>query len=199
MILKIRFFISVAKTNPSTRINVSICRYYENFVNSEVLKSEGRSPNAEIVVCTQTSKHDSQFPLWINYYYRLGIKHFYIYDHTPSNETTLHETLKDYLHLNLITIIPWYIDQWKGFEYQSENWIAHQIWSQNDCIHRYGYLHSWILICDVDEFIFPMKNISNFHDLLNPIPLNYCAFQVLNYSFRDLINNSLPAEDRPSK
>jgi hypothetical protein len=130
----------------------------------------------------------------------MGIKHFYIYDHTPSNETTLHKTLKDYIDLNIITIVPWYIDQWDEFEHHpsSGNWITHQIWSQNDCIHRYGYLHSWILISDVDEFVLPMGNFSNFPDLLNTIPPNYCAFQILHYSFRDLINKSLPEEDRPS-
>ena len=131
----------------------------------------------------------------------MGIKHFYIYDHSLSNETSLHETLQDYIHLNIVTIIPWHLDQWDQFKHHPthHNWITHQIWSQNDCIRRYGYLHSWILISDVDEYVIPMGRFYNFIDLLKTIPPFYCAFQILHYSFRDFINKSLPAEDRPSK
>jgi hypothetical protein len=161
---------------------------------------EIKSKNNGIAACTQTYKGDLQFPLWINYHYKMGIKHFYIYDHTLSSETTLHINLKEYIDLNIVTIVPWHIDQWDDMKYYpvSEKWITHQIWSQNDCIRRYGYLHSWILISDVDEYVIPAGNFSNFIDLLNTIPPFYCAFQILHYSFRRHINESLPEIDRPS-
>jgi len=131
----------------------------------------------------------------------MGIDHFYIYDHTPSNQTRLHKNLKFYIDLNIITIIPWYIDQWNGFKYHgaSSEWIAHQIWSQNDCIHRYGYLYSWLLISDVDEYIVPMGKFNNFKQVLNIVPPNYCALQVLSYNFKGL-QGSKPVEEyeRPS-
>jgi hypothetical protein len=199
--MKINFIL----VSQNISINLTICRLYQSFVNSKIyLKNESkflkmRSNNNEIGACTQTSNHDLEFPLWINYHYKMGIKHFYIYDNSLSNQTSLHKTLKDYIDLNIITIIPWHFDQWNGFKYYSSNWINHQVWSQNDCIHRYGYLHSWILISDVDEFILPMGKFSNFLDLLNTIPSNYCALQILHYSFRDLIKNKIiPEEDRPS-
>jgi hypothetical protein len=155
-----------------------------------------------IGACTQTSHHDLYFPLWLNYHYTMGIDHFYIYDHAPSNETRLHKTLKSYIDLNIITIIPWHVDQWNGFKYRGSpsDWIAHQIWSQNDCIHRYGYLYSWLLISDVDEYIVPMGKFNNFKQMLNIVPSNYCALQVLHYYFKGLqeTNISIAEEDRPS-
>lgn len=152
-----------------------------------------------IAACTQTAHHDAEFPLWIDYHHQMGVNHFYIYDHAPSNQTTLHKTLKHYLDQHIVTIIPWHVDQWKGFRHQSGNWIAQQIWSQNDCIRRYGHLHPWILISDVDEFVLPMEPFNNFTDVLAHVPPNYCALQILHFSFPGLQNQtSIPIEDRPS-
>ncbi|CAF1304370.1 unnamed protein product [Adineta steineri] len=167
------------------------------------LINKSRNRNSTLIAsCTQTSHHDLYFPLWINYHYKMGIDHFYIYDHAPSNLTRLHHSLKSYIDLNIITIIPWYIDQWNGFKYRSSpsEWIAHQIWSQNDCIHRYGYLYSWILISDVDELVVPTGNLTNFKQMLDIVPSNYCALQVLSYNFKSLHNNiTISEEDRPKK
>ncbi|CAF1064820.1 unnamed protein product [Rotaria sordida] len=86
------------------------------------------------------------------------------------------------------TIIPWHIDHWHGFQHHAtpSEWIAQQIWSQNDCIYRYGYLHSWMLISDVDEFVVPMGQYRNFDQILAVVPSNYCALQVLHYRFKAL-------------
>lgn len=75
----------------------------------------------KIGACTQASHHDFTFPLWLNYHYKMGIDHFYIYDHAPSNQTHLHKTLKFYIDLNIITIIPWYVDQWNEFKHHSSS------------------------------------------------------------------------------
>ena len=195
-------------------INISICRSYDssyNFVNSRIHFENEKKSNIKklnkrreltrIGSCTQTSGHDKKFSLWIDYHYQMGIEHFYIYDHSISNETSLHRTLKYYIDLDILTIIPWYVDQWNHFNYHSSvsNWITHQIWSQNDCIRRYGYLYSWILISDVDEFILPMGKYQNFTHILRFIPPNYSALQILHYSFRGLPNEtSILSEDRPS-
>ena len=203
--------ILVSKTNSSISINISICRSYQsthNFLNSQIhLENHPKyflqKSNKNIILngigaCTQTAHHDSEFPLWINYHYQMGVDHFYIYDHAPSNQTTLHKSLKYYLDKNIITIIPWHFDQWQSFKYQSKNWIGQQIWSQNDCIRRYGHLHSWLLISDVDEFVLPIDPFNNFTDILDYVPSNYCALQILHFSFQGLHNEtSIPIEDRP--
>jgi hypothetical protein len=165
------------------------------------MKKNEMNKSYMIGACIQTRHHDLTFPLWLNYHYKMGIDHFYIYDHAPSNETQLHKTLKSYIDLNIITIIPWHVDQWDGFKYHPtvSNWIAQQIWSQNDCIRRYGYLHSWMLISDVDEFIFPKGQFHNFKELVQIVPPNYCALQILHYTFRHFqSNNTIREEDRPS-
>jgi hypothetical protein len=166
------------------------------------MKNKNKNSSSLIAACTQTSRYDLSFPLWINYHYKMGINHFYIYDHARSNQTRLHRNLKSYIDYNIITIVPWYIDQWEHFEHHSSSldWISHQIWSENDCIHRYGHLYSWILISDVDEFVIPMGELTNFRQILDQVPGNYCALQVLNCNFRGLISDPLVEEkDRPSK
>ena len=175
-----------------------------NFVNSQIDLEKKRKSNKKVGLnvigaCTQTAHHDAEFPLWLDYHHQMGIDHFYIYDHAPTNQTTLHKTLKYYLEKDLITIIPWHIDYWNNFEHHPTHWIKHQIWSQNDCIRRYGHIHSWILISDVDEFVLPMEPFINFTQILNYVPSNYCALQILHFSFRGLQNEtSILPQDRPS-
>ena len=209
---KIFRIILVSENNSTIKINISICRSYQSsydFLNSQIYlenprRFSTRNRNNEVKskgigACTQTAHHDAQFPLWIDYHHQMGVDHFYIYDHALSNQTKLHRSLQYYINQNLITIIPWHMDHWNGFEHHSTYWIKHQIWSQNDCIRRYGHLHSWLLISDVDEFILPVNSFHNFTQLLDFIPSNYCALQILHFSFRGLENEtSIPAEDRPS-
>ncbi|CAF1188133.1 unnamed protein product [Adineta steineri] len=209
-------FMLISDNDLINGVVITICRFYNssfNFLNSRIylenttrqleLINKSRNRNSTLIAsCTQTSHHDLYFPLWINYHYKMGIDHFYIYDHAPSNLTRLHHSLKSYIDLNIITIIPWYINQWNGFKYRSSpsEWIAHQIWSQNDCIHRYGYLYSWILISDVDELVVPTGNLTNFKQMLDIVPSNYCALQVLSYNFKSLHNNiTVSEEDRPKR
>jgi hypothetical protein len=210
----LEIFVLVLDDDYTNAVNISICRSYESsfsFVNSRIylenvteLKLENKNENKSssmIAACTQTSLYDFNFPLWINYHYKMGINHFYIYDHARSNQTRLHQSLKSYIDYNIITIVPWYIDQWEQCEHHSSplDWISHQIWSENDCIHRYGYLYSWMLISDVDEFVVPMGELTNFRQVLDKVPPNYCALQVLNYNFRGLFRDPpVEGKDRPS-
>lgn len=196
-------------------MNISVCRSYEssyNFLNSRIsydeeselkLQIPDETPSElSIAACTQTAFFlQMSFPLWINYHYKMGIKHFYIYDHAPFNTTRLHQTLKSYIDYNIVTIIPWHVEQWDGFDRHSSSleWISHQIWSQNDCIHRYGHRHSWMLISDVDEFVCPMGIFKNFQPMLDQVHANYSAVQLLQYGFKYLFNETRPTEeDRPS-
>ena len=200
--------------NYTNGVNISICRSYHSsfsFVNSRIYLKNETQPNLNrsrkkrtgppIAMCTQTSRYELNFPLWINYHYKMGVDHFYIYDHAFSTETRFHESLKSYIDHGIITIVPWYIDQWNGFEHHGSplDWVSHQIWSENDCIQRYGHLYSWMLILDVDEFVFPMGKFTNFKQILNTIPAHYCALQVLNYNFRGLSTDlHVEGKDRPS-
>ena len=205
-----RNFGLVLGNDEKNAVNISICRSYESsfdFINSRIyLDNEtelilGNNTTNNLAACTQTSHGDFNFPLWINYHYKMGINHFYIYDHAPFNQTILHKTLKSYVDYNIITIVPWHVDYWKGFETHGSpsEWISHQIWSQNDCIHRYGHLYSWMLIEDVDEFVLPMGEFRDFTQMLNEVSTNYCALQVLNYDFRALWNDTSVTEtNRPS-
>ncbi|CAF1315964.1 unnamed protein product [Rotaria sordida] len=94
---------------------------------------------------------------------------------------------KEAVNSNTLTI-NLMLNHWHGFQHHAtpSEWIAHQVWSQNDCIYRYGYLHSWMLISDVDEFVVPMGQYRNFDQILAVVPSNYCALQVLHYRFKAL-------------
>ena len=198
-------------------IYVNVCRSYTSsfdFSNSRlhlqdplrvsVSTTQRRSVSSSIAACTQTSHHDDEFPRWIEYHRSLGIGHFYIYDHAPFNITRLHKTLRSEIDRDLVTIVPWHVEHWQGFQRSpnQSDWIAHQIWSQNDCIHRYGSLHTWMLISDVDEFVVPMGSNRNFEQVLD-IPPQYCALQLLNYFFYNDESRKpvveAPPKDRPSE
>jgi hypothetical protein len=197
-------------------VNITICRSYTssfNFINSRLhlertyqslstISTRKTESSSLIAACTQTSHHDDEFPLWLKYHEALGVGHFYIYDHARFNETRLHKTLRAYIDSDLVTIIPWYIDQiWQGFEHYAtpSHWIAQQIWSQNDCLRRFGYLHSWMLVSDIDEYIVPAGVHRNFEQILAVVPPNYCALQLFHYPFHasESAGDREP-KDRPS-
>lgn len=206
--------LSISVNNLIQTENITLCRQYTSsfrFRNSRLLR-ENRTRSrpfiqtedkkaSMIAACTQTFHRDEQFPLWLNYHYKMGVGHFYIYDNAPFNETRLHHSLRPYIEADLVTIIPWYSNQWNDFKHPwtLTNWVAFQVWSQNDCIHRFGHLHAWLLMSDVDEYVLPMRRFRHFKQLLDSVPSRFCALQVLNNNFRGLTNQmSIAPEDRPS-
>lgn len=137
--------------------------------------------------------------IWLEYNILIGIKHFYIYDNAPYNLSRLHYDLQHYVEIGIVTLVPWHPETWLGFKFYSTQWIKHQIWSQNDCIQRYGPFHEWLGIFDVDEFPISLQRNATLSDILGKVPAKYCSLVMENcMSLREnKINSNLIGD--PSK
>lgn len=126
--------------------------------------------------------HDSLdlLTIWLEYNIFIGIKHFYIYDNAPLKKTQLHHNIKHYVEKGYVTIVPWYEETWLGFTYHSSNRRRHEIWSQNDCIQRYGYKHEWLGIFDIDEFPVLLQRGATLTHILEKVSPKYCSLMINN-------------------
>lgn len=130
---------------------------------------------SSIACCTMvTSGLNHLLKIWLEYHIFMGIKHFYIYDHAPINETSLHLDFRSYILNGTVTIIPWHQEQFHGLRFHSRHRIRQQTWAENDCIRRYGYKHQWMGMYDIDEFPLPLKN-QTLTAVLNKVPSQHCA------------------------
>ena len=142
---------------------------------------EVRRKPARIACCTMaTFGFKDLSKIWIEYNMLIGIKHFYIYDNTPLGYPRLDSDLQHYIDIGAVTVIPWYPETWAGFQFHSTDWVKHQIWSQNDCIHRYGHLHEWLGIFDVDEFPTLLHPNLTLTGMLERVPQKYCSLLMKN-------------------
>ena len=103
-------------------------------------------------MCTMVKGMDYLIPDWLVYYLYMGVEHVYIYDNSPESESTLAITLKTFVDIGYVTIIPWAhtYTPWKTY---LEVQIAHE----NDCMWRHRHDSFWMIKVDVDEFIQPMN------------------------------------------
>ena len=155
---------------------------------------------ARIACCTMvTHGYTELMKIWLEYNILIGIEHFYIYDNAPLEYSRLYHDLQDYIDEGTITVVPWHPETWTGFKFHSTDWVQHQIWSQNDCIQRYGHHHEWMGIFDVDEFPILLQPNVTLTNLLERVPQKYCSLRMKNCmtSTKNRINATL-VED-PSK
>lgn len=129
--------------------------------------------------------------IWLEYNILIGIQHFYIYDNAPYKSTKLMYDLQRYIEMGYVTVVPWYPEIWRGFIFHSDNWVKHQIWSENDCIQRYGYKHEWLGILDIDEFPIPLQLGVSLADILKKVPSKFCSL-VMNNCF-PMNNKMIPS------
>lgn len=172
---------------------IRICRNYTLFENSlhystevmnrkNIIKKTSERNVVDIACCTMvTSGYKDLLKLWLDYNIFIGVKHFYIYDHAPQHDSHLRVDLKAYVEKRVVTIIPWHYEFWFGFKFHTSDWIKHQVWSQNDCIKRYGNKHKWMGIFDIDEFPVPLQN-KTLLNILNQVPSKHCSL-LMNHCF----------------
>lgn len=140
-----------------------------------------RQQSANVAFCTMvTNGYTDLVKTWVKYNIFTGVKHLYIYDNAPYEKTQLHYDLQDYVEMGYVTIVPWYKETWQGFMFHSDVWPKHQIWSQNDCIQRYGYKYEWLGIFDIDEFLISLPHGVTFIETLQRVPSHYCSVVLYN-------------------
>ena len=140
-----------------------------------------RGNQARIAVCTMVKHgYTDLLKIWLEYNILIGIKHFYIYDNALYNQTRLYNDLQHYVEIGIVTVIPWYSGTWAGFKFHSTYWVKHQIWSQNDCIQRYGHNHEWLGMFDVDEFPVSLQRNVALSNILGKVPPKKCSLVMNN-------------------
>jgi hypothetical protein len=141
----------------------------------------------EIIMSTLVKNEDKYLKQWIDYYLRLGITRFIIYDNAHS--MSLAQLLHEYIEKQIVILIKW------SYNYVGEN---AQMTQQNHSIYAFQ-TSKYIGLLDVDEYINIQKKIKigdYFNELIESknIDINQSSgFQFANRFFYNPDN--LPTDD----
>jgi len=93
-----------------------------------------------LAVCAIFKNENSYLDEWIKFHLNQGIEHFYLYDNND-------KTIPRDSYNSMVTYIPWKNVKCKGSETTQRK-------AYYDCFINYGYNFNWVLLLDIDEFIF---------------------------------------------
>jgi hypothetical protein len=129
----------------------------------------------EIIMSTLVKNEDNYLKQWIDYYIRLGITRFIIYDNAHSMSLT--ELLHEYIEKQIVILIKW------SYNYFPEK---AQVTQQDHSIYAFQK-SKYIGLLDIDEYLNIQKKIQ-IDDFFNELieanhDDNYTAFQFLNRFF----------------
>ncbi len=148
----------IGKTNYSVWFNLPPFKGKQEITISSIIAPQTLTttltlPKIEYLAVTTVLRDEEEYlDEWIRHYLSLGVSRFYLFDHMTKNKKRLHEICHAYSQVTLINfslekdilLIP-YRDLHNYYP-QSE-----QI---NLVISKYGGSHRWLILCDVDEFLF---------------------------------------------
>jgi len=107
-------------------------------------------------------KNENNFLLpWLQYYDKMGIDYFFIYNNNPINKKLYNKIYEKFN--NRVIFYDW------DFPYFLHEWppCGAQLSAMNHNLHKYKNM-KWIGYFDLDEYIIPLKN-NNLQELLNNI------------------------------
>jgi hypothetical protein len=84
----------------------------------------------------------------------LGVKHFFLYNHTIGREANC--ALHKYIAEGLVTMQSWTLDMESQKEIRTEGLFA----ALNDCLYRTANRYKYTLMIDIDELIIPYRHTS---------------------------------------
>lgn len=91
---------------------------------------------------------------WIEFHKMMGVDHFFIYDN--GNDGAAGKLLEPYIRTNEITLIPFpHIEGLRDYKKTGNNTLSIQNLAYGDFILRYRQNCQWVLVCDIDEFVYP--------------------------------------------
>lgn len=121
-------------------------------------------PTLKIALCTMGKKENLYSKEFINYYFRLGVDHIFIYDDNPSNSEKISVTIENRFR-NFVSIYN-----------TSEKNLKRQFEFFTDCYTNNKYKFDWFLMFDMDEYLF----------VVNDTLVNYLSRQIFDKC--DIIN-----------
>lgn len=119
-----------------------------------------------LAVCAIAKNEGRYFNEWIEWYRRMGVEKFYIYDNESSDNTK--EVLLPYIESGLV-------------DYVYRPGAKQQLPVYDDCIERHRFEARWIAFLDLDEFIVPRKDdtitqfLSRFEDA-SAVEINWLIY-----------------------
>lgn len=116
---------------------------------------------------------------WIEFYRLVGVEHFYLYNHLSNDEYM--EILEPYIKEGIIEL--------KQVTKRPKNlreWDRIQTETYTEAVSRAKDETEWLIVCDTDEFIFPIKE-ENLVDLLR----KYDDYAALSVNWRIFGTNNI--------
>jgi hypothetical protein len=91
---------------------------------------------------------------WLDHYIKEGIEHFFLIDNGSDDDYM--KILQEYIDNNLVTLV---ID--------SRRHMQRELY--NEYFLELSKAYEWVIVCDLDEFIYSRKNMKTIRDYLNSL------------------------------
>ena len=114
---------------------------------------------------------------WIEFHKLVGVEHFYLYNNHSSDH--YQATLKPYIKAGIVDLI-----EWGHSDSDISNWNNTQIAAYIDAINKSKHIVKWLIIVDIDEYIFPVEtdNLSTFLQDYEGVPAVCANWQMYGTS-----------------
>ena len=104
-----------------------------------------------LAVCAIFQNEARYLKEWLEFYKINGVEHFYLYNNISSDNYL--EILKPYIERGEIDLFDWNFTQRPGIN----NDVNFQIDAYNDALKKTEGVVKWLLVLDIDEYLFPIK------------------------------------------
>ena len=155
----------------SARTGYTKPRFDKSEKNFPIKKKNG------ICICSIGKNENLYIREFLDYHLSLGIKKIIIYDNNDIDGENFENVIKDYIAKNLVELI------------DVRGLTSIQIPIYNYCYQNNKNLYDWIILLDLDEYIY-IKNYKNINDYVYNRRFEKCELIFLNwriYSDNDLI------------
>lgn len=129
---------------------------------------------------------------WLEYHKMMGADHFFLYNNDGSDN--FQEVLEPYIRRGEVDLIPWNTGEapwiWPGTT--SPSWSGYQITAFNDAVRRSLGQATWLMVMDVDEYIYPRDGVESFTKLLHNADPNIGSMSFLWQCFGTSFVNKIP-------
>ena len=123
--------------------------------------------NYKIVLCTVAKEENRYIKEYVDYYLNYGVNKIFIYDNNNRDGERFDKVLSEYINNNTVKIV----------NIRGKKQV--QVDAFNHCSWTNYQKYNWMLLFDVDEFIF-LKNYSDIKDYLKEKKFNQCKAIFLN-------------------
>lgn len=154
-----------------------------NAEKERYLKSKKTFDNIKIAMCSIGRMENKYAVEFVEFYHRIGVDKFFIYDNNYGDEEHFEEVLQSYIDNDIVEII----------DYRNKSIC--QLSSYQDCYDKHGKEYDWICFFDFDEFLW-IDNTSSLKELLsNDMYKNFDMIHVNELIYGD--SGNIRYENKP--